>query len=357
MFARRLLWLAVPLFSSAIAAQTSTVVLSSRADNTLYEDPAGTLSNGGGQKLFVGRSAAGAARRALLSFDVSSIPAGSRIVDVQVQLQVLGSAAAAPTSVALHRVEQAWGEAASVAPGDESAGGAAMPGDATWTCAVMPGAPWLSPGGDFAGAPSGVATMPLSGPFTIDRTVELIADVQDWLTGLRQNHGWVLKTDETQNGTETALVSREGTTLLLPGPRLQVTYLAPGHTLSVGTGCMTSGGVPFAQSMTGVFAQGNLVTIGTHSNIPLGLFVTMLSYDIRPEPLEVEPGCYFWLRQIPFPNLGICIQDMAGNWQQSFVIPVDSQLFGLPMAVQSVIVDWAHPRQYAVSNANLLCIG
>ena len=64
-------------------------------DNTLYETNVdGSLkSNGNGQQLFVGRVGTlpegdGKIRRALLSFDVSAIPSGSRIDSVALTLNM-----------------------------------------------------------------------------------------------------------------------------------------------------------------------------------------------------------------------------------------------------------------------------
>ncbi|MCA9139279.1 MAG: hypothetical protein KDB00_21040, partial [Planctomycetales bacterium] len=64
----------------------TTLELTSIADNTLYEDDFGTLSNGAGDHLFAGRVAGqgGAAlRRGVVKFDVSSIPSGATINSVR----------------------------------------------------------------------------------------------------------------------------------------------------------------------------------------------------------------------------------------------------------------------------------
>lgn len=86
-----------------LAAQAATVQILALHDNTLYEDAAGLLSNGGGQYLFVGLTP-NAKRRALLAFDIAaSIPTKSRIVDVQLRLVSSRSRATAPTVATLHR--------------------------------------------------------------------------------------------------------------------------------------------------------------------------------------------------------------------------------------------------------------
>lgn len=59
-------------------------------DNTLYEDPAGTLSNGAGQFIFAGVTNDGFVRRAVLYFDLTSgnIPAAAIIDSVRLTLNM-----------------------------------------------------------------------------------------------------------------------------------------------------------------------------------------------------------------------------------------------------------------------------
>jgi len=348
---------AVLLCSFAVVAQTTTLQLSARADNTLYQDPAGLLSNGSGQYLFVGKTQTGSIRRALVAFDIAAIPPGSRVTDVQLRLVSSFSVALAPIQVDLHRVEANWGEGASVAPGGEGGGGLALPGDATWTHAILPGSPWTTLGGDFNVQPSSSTMMPVTGPFTFTRTVELIADVQDWLDGRRGNFGWIVKTSEQRSTTARRIDSRNNT---LPSgivPQLTVSFVAPGAVQSYGVGCSTSGGMPFTQTITGLALQGDNATLTLQSNVPYGLYVTLISYDILPYQLVIEPGCEFWLRTIQFPNFGLRFHDITGISSESFAIPFSTALFGLPLALQSGLVDFAHPRQYALSNAHLVVIG
>jgi hypothetical protein len=360
MYYRRLHALGVMLAcacAGAVSAQTTTLQFSARADNTLYQDPNGLLSNGMGQYLFAGQTATGAIRRALIAFDTSAIPPGSRVTDVQLRLFSLQSSAAGPTTAKLHRVEAAWGEAGSIAGGSEGGGGAAQPGDATWTHAVLPSAPWVNLGGDFEATPSSSTTMPLTGAFTFDKTVELIADVQDWLDGRRVNNGWLVKTDELGTSTARRINSRNNTQVGAVLPLLTVSFVAPGAVQSFGVGCTTSGGMPFTQTITGLAIQGDTAYLTLQSNVPLGLYITCMSYDVLPEPIEAAPGCFFWLRQIPFPNFGLRFHDQTGISTEAFAIPFSPQLFGLPLALQSILVDFAHVRQYALSNAHLVVIG
>lgn len=352
--------LAYFLASASIAvgavAQTATVQLAPSRDNTLYEDPAGAISNGQGQYLFVGTNSSGAARRALLAFDVAAaVPARARIVDVRLTMVVRQSSAAAVTSASLHRATTLWGEGASIGSGNEGGGAPALLGDATWTHAVYPTVTWANLGGDYVAAPSSVAGMPAVGSFTFEKTEAMLADVQDWLDG-QPNFGWLVRSDELVSGTARRIDSSDNLTATALVPTLTVTYLPPGGIASFGVGCATSGNIDMAQTITGPIDRGTSATLTVQSGVPLGLFVTLLSYDVLPEPLEPATGCFWWLRPIPYPILGIRVQDPSGTSVEALQIPNNPNLFGIPMALQSVMVDWAHPRQWALSNANLICI-
>jgi hypothetical protein len=337
-------------------SQTQTLQLTATQDNTLYEDPAGLLSNGAGQYLFVGTNATGVARRALLRFDISGIPAKSRVVDVQLDLVSSRSTDIAPMQATLHRVTTPWGEGTSIGAGGEGGGGPATAGDATWTHGIRPTTPWTNLGGDFAAEVSSEATMPVIGPVSFQKTIRLIADVQDWLDGRLPNHGWIVLGDESGPGTARRLDSRQNTSPTGVVPRLRVTFAAPGNAPSFGVGCSTSGGMNFTQSIQGQPVGGQTTTLVLQSGVPFGLFITAVSYDVLPQPWTVD-GCDWWLRPIPHPNLGIRFHDVNGITQIPVAIPVSAVLYGTPFALQSILVDLVHPRQYALSNAHLVVFG
>lgn len=93
------------LYSSSFAQ--TTVTLKAVKDNTIFSE--GSKSNGTGSYLFVGKTEAtvNGIRRALIQFDVASIPANATITDVK--LQLTGSKANA-TNVEAHRVTTTWGK-------------------------------------------------------------------------------------------------------------------------------------------------------------------------------------------------------------------------------------------------------
>jgi hypothetical protein len=208
--------------SVAMAAPV-TVSLPAAKDNTLYEDPNGTLSDGIGPHLFAGRTAqaSGSIRRGLVAFNLSSIPAGATVTSVSLTLNASKSNSAS-TLIALHKVTKNWGEGTSNA-GDPGGGGApATTNDATWKYTFFNTQAWTNLGGDFAGSASATSTITglgsqnWSGP-------GMIADVQAWLASPSTNFGWELIGDESQSSTAFRFDSRENSVASLR-PALSVTY-------------------------------------------------------------------------------------------------------------------------------------
>lgn len=177
--------------AAAVAAQNVAVISCDR-DNTLYESANGDASNGDGERVFVGVTAQGAVRRALLRFDVASaLPPGARVVAASRQLHVVTSVAPQPATAGVHRVTADWGEGSSSATGGGGGMGAsATVGDATWTRRFHPSVAWTSPGGDFVPTPSALFALPITGPAEIGTATRLVAYVQTWLDQPATNHGW-----------------------------------------------------------------------------------------------------------------------------------------------------------------------
>jgi hypothetical protein len=167
-------------------------------DNTIYSDRTGN-SNGQGVDLSTGTTDSGGIRRALLHFDVSSIPAGSQ------------------------------------------QGAAAQTGDATWLRSLFDTVSWTAPGGDFVAASSAatsVGTELIAYQWT---GAGLAADVQGWVDGTFDNHGWLLRGEETLS-----TIRRFGSLQNVDSnlrPLLTVVYTVPEPSglvlavLAVGGGC------------------------------------------------------------------------------------------------------------------------
>jgi hypothetical protein len=212
----------VGLGTAAVAAPV-TVSLSAAKDNTLYEDPNGTLSDGVGPHLFAGRTSqgSGSIRRGLLAFDLSSIPAGANITSATLTLNASKSNSAS-TQIELHRVNKNWGEGTSNAGDPGGSGALATTNDATWKHTFFNTQTWTNLGGDFAAAPSATATINGLGSQTWSGP-GLLADVKSWRVAPSTNFGWELIGDESQTGTAFRFDSRENGTAAFR-PVLSVTY-------------------------------------------------------------------------------------------------------------------------------------
>ncbi|MBL8858201.1 MAG: DNRLRE domain-containing protein [Planctomycetes bacterium] len=211
----------------AQGAAADTVVIGAQKDNSLYGN-LGSTSNGKGDGIFCGVAGNGRVLRGLLQFDVASnVPAGSTITSVQLTLTMVRSNAG-PGVVQLRRVLQAWGEAASVPSfGGGGTGGAAQPGDATWTHAFFSTTPWATPGGSFSPTASATQTVGAAGSYTWLSTPNLVSDVQSFLDAPSGNFGWLLlHSDEVSVPTAKKFGSREnGTTSARP--RLEIVFTPP----------------------------------------------------------------------------------------------------------------------------------
>lgn len=175
---------------SSFPCAAGTVMLTPTRDNTIYESSLGDTSNGAGEYLFAGSNNRGSPRRALLLFDLSSIPAGSTIEGATLTM-TMSRTISADVDVSLHRASAAWGEGASDAFFEEGGGAFAEPGDATWLHTFSASAFWASPGGDFAPVPSATTSIGLEGVYSWS-SAGLIADVQAMLDIPGQNFGWMV---------------------------------------------------------------------------------------------------------------------------------------------------------------------
>ncbi len=213
------------LVACVSCARADSITLIASQDNTLYEHPAGLLSNGSGSFLFAGVTQTISIRRALIRFDLSAIPPGSTIDSAQLIL-AMDRTTTGGIAFNLHRVTAAWGEGASNAGDPGGLGAPAEPGDATWLHRFYDTEFWSTPGGDFAGAPSATATVAFVGTYQWGPTAGMIADVQHWLDNPSQNFGWILKAADESIVSAKRFHSRESA---LPDarPRLVVHFTPP----------------------------------------------------------------------------------------------------------------------------------
>ncbi len=203
----------VVLIASPVAADVMT--FGAAKDATLYESLTGSLSGGGEDGIFVGRTdttpgANADQRRGLIKFDVGSIPNGATINSVSLRLSVTRAPSGVPpTTMTLHRLLGDWGEG-TVNPAGQGGGGApAANGDATWLHQFRPGDLWNSPGGDFVSQASASASVGSSGFATWSSSSQLVADVQSWLANPAENFGWLIHGNEAVVRTARKFGSRE----------------------------------------------------------------------------------------------------------------------------------------------------
>lgn len=201
-------------------SEPTTVVLMPMKDNSMYQSSANN-SNGAGMFLFSGLTCASSSRRALMQFDVSSIPSDATILSVSLSVNSnrSGLSATASDVYALHRVTTDWGEGASNE--NLGLGAPAQAPDATWNNAMTGSSAWTTPGGDFIGTPSSSATFVPTGISTIPTSANLVADVQNWIDGVQPNYGWILIGSESNPCTARRFASRENAS---NQPMLTITY-------------------------------------------------------------------------------------------------------------------------------------
>jgi glucose/arabinose dehydrogenase len=224
-------FLLLPQWALAVQVQLTPI-----ADTTLYEDDEGDLANGAGDYLFfgkVGSTQLGAEklRRALVKFDLSSIPQEAIIDSVTLTFEINQVPMTTPGGgiASLHRVTSSWGEGSTHANGNEGQGGAAANDDATWIHRFFPGTNWVTVGGDFAGTASATEGYGLTlETLTFDSTAALRSDVKAWVNNPASNHGWILLGNESLPYSARRVYSRESVAFEVP--TLTVDYTVPSPT-------------------------------------------------------------------------------------------------------------------------------
>lgn len=253
------------LCSSATAQQQ--VVLDSNQDTSIYEE-SGTVSNGAGSYLFAGTNGRDNQRRALVQFDLSSIPANATVTGASLTLH-MSKTIAANQPVGVHRVLESWGEGSSDASLNEGTGAAAMSGDATWTHRIFNTTRWTTAGGDYE--PTASASIPVGGIATYEwSSAGTVSDVQGWIDGSLDNNGWIL-IGSTATSTAKRFDSRENVTAVFR-PALTVTY-----TTGTSVEDTPAQAEPtLAQNYPNPFRSGTAVTFA----VPVASDVTLQVFDL-----------------------------------------------------------------------------
>lgn len=219
----------VALAACAGLAHADVLQVGAAKDNTLFQNAFGEISNGVGAAIFAGRNAMAndSIRRGLIAFDISSIPAGSVIESVTLNLYMTQSVSG-DSNVGLHRVTADWGEGASSSGSGGAGGGSgatAETGDATWLHRFYDATLWTNAGGDFVAGASATTSVGGVGSYSWSGS-GLTADVQNWLDN-GGNFGWLIKGDESRSSTAKRFASHDDQNDPEWQPKLTVTYTVP----------------------------------------------------------------------------------------------------------------------------------
>ena len=335
--------------TASLSAQTNWTITPDR-DATLYEDAAGTLANGSGTAMFVGTTNSAAKRRGLVHFDLSAIPAGSRVLSTSLVVTSTQSPSTSVMTMTAHRLLQPWSEGPSVAPGGQGSGGAALNGDSTWLHRDFPTQLWTNPGGDFA-SPSFTMDVQAVGSSGSGFQPGLTSDVQSWIDNPASNHGWLLKGDESLSGTARKLTSREAGSGA--GVQLGVTFLSPGQVGQWGYGC--TGGVPMNLLPTGPANSGTTVSLQYFqtptSSIGASFFALDLEYGPLGVGLPISPNCAAYLPPGGVVAGNLWLTNAQGQSSDTFAIPANAA--GFLVVCQGAALD-SSALGFTLSNAAVM---
>ena len=223
---------AIALFASLTScaavssARAATVTITPFKDNSLFESIGAEQSSGIGSLYagVLGGSGGDLRRRAVLAFDLATVPAGATITGASLQLRASKVSPTIPNETyTLHRLTANWGEGTSSSVGGHGAN--ATTNDATWIHPFFgSAATWATQGGDFSATTSASKAIANIGFYTFS-DAQLTADVQSWFAGSTPNFGWILIGDETTVQDAKQFDSRESTSANRPA--LTITYSVP----------------------------------------------------------------------------------------------------------------------------------
>jgi PKD repeat protein len=213
-------------------AASSMISIPAGQDSTIYSE---NINYGaGGQTRFVsGRAydppnvSSGGIRRALIEFDISgNLIASSTVTSAALTLECTTSASSGPETFNLQRLTTAWVEG-STNVGLPGIGSPADPGDVTWNEASSGATNWTSNGGDFLGAVSSSTSVDANGSYTWPTSASMVSDIQSWLNTPANNHGWILRTNESGGQRSVKWFASRTNGTPIEQPSLTVTFRRP----------------------------------------------------------------------------------------------------------------------------------
>lgn len=201
-------------------------------DATIRQDKS-TRNYGFDNQLDVRSRSGNRNRRALLEFNISSIPAGSTVENASLRLYVQRLPNNQRTYNA-HRVTNSWLEGTGNGDTNNSAingvtwierqyGNNNWTGNGPWD--------WAAQGGDFLAAPT--ASAPTASGWM---NWNVFSDVIAWVSGAAVNSGWLIKDSaENSNNSQSGRFGSAENGTAAERPALDVTYLRADSALSVAT--------------------------------------------------------------------------------------------------------------------------
>ena len=202
------------------------------ADTSLLEvSPSNNL--GGYFGMNSGTTQNGPRTRALLRFDLSSLPTNTVVQSATLTVHVTQQPIDGYdfTAFGLHRMFRPWGEGDKIPVTQPGQGVPATAGEATWLHAFYPTNQWTEPGGqpgtDYSSIESSFEIIydVAGSPYIFPSTPELVDDVQAWINKPATNHGWMFRcADELPRFTARRFGTREDAD---NAPLLELKYLVP----------------------------------------------------------------------------------------------------------------------------------
>jgi hypothetical protein len=203
---------------SGFFVSAQTVNLTPSKDNAIYSE-SGNASGAG--YIFAGTSCSGFFRRALMEFDLSSIPSNALVNSVTLTLNINQTGSSTSEVYRIYGLTQEFGEGTSVPmSGGGGAGATPVAPDATWTNAMLGTTPWTTQGGDFNSTALSAVSMTSSGNQVFASEPAFVSLVQSWINTPATNFGIILIGDETASCNARRFGSKE----LGIAPVLSVTY-------------------------------------------------------------------------------------------------------------------------------------
>ncbi|MBV6478048.1 MAG: hypothetical protein HGGPFJEG_00795 [Ignavibacteria bacterium] len=232
-----LILISIFIFDKEALSQTTVNIVFGN-NNTLYEDPTGSSSNGAGQYLFTGKTVVNQIRRGLVRFELAEfIPQCAIVTNVSLKMH-MSRTISSSTPVQLRKVLKSWGSSNSDPSGEEGFGTSADTGDATWIHTYYTSEYWDRPGGDYSDSISAVKDVDAIGFYTWDATPRMISDVQEWVSYPNSNFGWLLLANESTYPTAKRFDSFNHDSVSYK-PTLTVTYV--NNSLSLYMQCFLEG--------------------------------------------------------------------------------------------------------------------